>query len=179
MVMTARLLLGAFLVACAAPSFACDNYPDLPTLPGETKEANRERNDRLWESLSVIRDYEVQKTALKEATRVYLARVLQREALSPQAPLFAVEVERVHDIKGRASAQRRRLSDVAYNNCERWGGGEATNAFAGDWVIVFEGLPKTERNPNGVYSVFARDALIWDLVEEIEEFSLERGGQRP
>lgn len=177
--MLAKLLLASLLVACAAPTFACDNYPDLPTLPGETAEANKERNDRLWESLSIIRAYEVQKAVLKEATRVYLSRVLQREELSPDAPLFAIQVEPVHAIKGKAPAQVRRLSDVGYNSCERWGGGEATNAVVGEWVIVFEGLPKKEHNPQGVYSIFARDALIWDLVEEVEKFSLDRGGKRP
>jgi hypothetical protein len=177
--MLARLLVGAFLVACTSPSLACDNYPDLPPLPGEPAEANRARNDRLYESLSVIGHYEAQKDAFKKAARIYLARVLQRESLSPGTPLFSIRVEPVHEIKGKAPPPGARLSDVGYNSCGRWGGGEATNALAGEWVIVFEGLPKGERNPQGVYSIRADDALISGLLEQVEKFSLARGGLRP
>ena len=177
--MPAKALLVALLVACASPSFACDNYPDLPTLPGETTEANKARNDRLYKSLSIIRDHEIQNAAFKGATRIYLARVLKREVGTLEAPLFVIQVEPAHDIKGKAPARGRKLSDVGYDSCERWGGGEATNALVGDWVIVFEGLPKKKRNPHGVYSILASDVLILDLVEQVEKFSLDRGGQRP
>jgi hypothetical protein len=152
------------MAAWATPVLACDDSPYLPILPGETKAAFNERFDRTWMDLRVVQRFQQQRRMLANAGSVYLGKVIDQRDLQSNHLLHVVRVEPVYIIKGKPRKTVRTLTDTSLTSCGPKGDGGATYARLGDWVFVFEGLPRSDWRPRGYDSILARDAVTDELI---------------
>jgi len=71
----AAILAIALAAAAPSPARACDNSPDLASIPGATPEAAQRRYDAYDNDLTVIARIESEKSALEQSSTIYLATV--------------------------------------------------------------------------------------------------------
>lgn len=154
---------------------ACETAPDISQLPGETVKQAQERFAKTFSDQNVIRDYELETYSFKNATTIYIAKVVSsnRDRLKsdPERPaLLATTVQPIRAIKGSLPASGRHLSVSSQTSCGDRGDGEATLASVGTLVVVFEGLPKSDWHPNGINSLIATSARTFELLDPLLEF---------
>jgi hypothetical protein len=153
-------------MAIATPAVGCDDSPDLPILPGESRAAFEERYNYAWKALRAIERYKTQRTMLTKAHAVYVGRILASEALPGDitGSLHRVQVEPMQSIKGALPRKSQWLTDTPRTACGLMNDGAATEGGRGDWVIVFHGVEKSAWRPRGIYSILSQDAFADELV---------------
>lgn len=168
--------LALFLSSLAArPASACE-YVTWPfQLPGETEQEARKRSAQILSDQLVKAHFQREDFDLNNAQTIYIARVLSTnrgQAARAQPKSIVVPVEA---ITGKAPASARTLVETKERGCSNWGDGigdgEGTGAPVGTFVIVFEGLPKTEERPNGTDSLRATSVRRKELLEPLGKHS--------
>ena len=177
---TAYLSLGAFGTLClgslaVSPAHACE-YVTWPfQLPGETEQEARNRSAKILSDQLTKAQFEREDFDLKNAQTIYIARVLStnRGQGTPAGPMSLVEP--VAAISGKTPTRARTLVEAREQGCSNWGDGygdgEGTGAPIGTLVVVFEGLPKTEKRPNGIDSLRATSVRRGELLERLGKYS--------
>jgi hypothetical protein len=162
-----RYLVGLVLAATAMPipAFACPPPLAPPRLPGEPDKAYEERSSANIgaQTAEGQRAYQVQLG--EQAERIFIGTVqASREIdLADGSKGHEVDVRPVRALKGVLPKKAATLRDGAVTECGNLGGGSATGAAPGDYVIVFEGVD-TGFVPNtgkvGIFVSEARDPLL-------------------
>lgn len=140
----------AALLALASPANAC--IPPAPTirLSGESEAAFLARSQAFAAAEMDEDRRAVQVRLYDQASRVSLARVTASTQLPDVlsdglSPGFRVEVQPVAVFKGPALDGRPfALQDAGMSTCGRYGGGSATAAKPGSYILLFENA-----NPQG------------------------------
>jgi hypothetical protein len=171
--MRANMLVRSLFVISAgfAPvrAAACEKDPFIFQLPGESEADAHERSDRVRKDLSVVESYERESYDFKNASRIYLARVVSRTSGSFDGNVKILPSTRVHAIaalKGDLPSTERILTDQGESGmCTDVGDGEGSWTEVNKLVVVFEGLPKSEYRPRGMDSFGASSIRTVPLLD--------------
>jgi len=173
----ARLgLITLALLNIATVSSACETEPDRFRLPGETVKESEERFDKTHADQWVIRKFQRESGSFERATNVYLAIVLSSVPMDLSGEKFIYPssvVQPLLSIKGTLPAAHLKLSLKTPGSCDNIGDGDGVSAKAGAYVIVFEGLPKSNTRPNGIDSILASDALTFEILNPLYHYVVE------
>lgn len=140
-----KLAFGFAVLVAATPALACVPPPPPLQLSGESRQAYADRSKAFVEALSNEDQRARQVRLYGAASRVSLARVINSTplpgTLDDGQPRRRVDVQPVAAFKGPAPSGRAiRLEDAGMTTCGRYGGGSATAAKPGDYVLLFEGV---------------------------------------
>lgn len=149
--------------------------------PGETLEEAQKRSDKiLWDGLPIER-FLSQRDAFARAKTVYLGKVVQSGRIERDWSMdrFWTRVMPVHAIKGTLPAGPTDLSSVGSSGmCSSIGDGEGSGADLNDYVVVFEGLARSEDFPRGIDSYALNDIRDWQILRPIKSFGEDISGER-
>jgi hypothetical protein len=170
---SAKFLLAAMACAVASPTFACIPPPPPPRFPDETDKAYQERVDA---SVSAQNDEErrsYQIRLLEEAKAVFIgvASDSREIDLGGGSSGHEVTIRAAGALKGALPDQPAVLRDVLSTDCGYVGGGSATFAKAGDYVIVFQGIDDGLQGGTGNVGIFASEARAPDLLKALVDFA--------
>ena len=151
-----RASIFAGLAVCSVPATACILPAPIAPLPHESQQAFHERQKA---SLAAI-EYDSRRSAqigfLDQSTAVFIGTIATSRDISVDvAKGHEVAIRPLSPIKGSLPDQSVRLRDTVFTGCGLSGGGSATSAQPGDYVIVFE--------PQNV-GIEAKDAVLPDLL---------------
>ena len=156
-------LTAAALLATASPAMACIGPAPTIRLSGESEAAFLARGQAF---AAAERDEDrraFQVRLFDKASRVSLARVTASTKLpgvlsDGLSPGFRVEVQPVALFKGPALNGRPvALQDAGMSTCGRYGGGTATAAAPGSYILLFEDA--NPQGPTGHHGIFLHEVL--------------------
>jgi hypothetical protein len=170
---SAKILLATVICAAAWPAFACIPPPPPPRFPDETDKAYQERVDA---SVSAQNDEErrsYQIRLLEQAKAVFIgvASDSREIDLGGGSTGHEVTIRAAGALKGALPDQPILLRDVLSTDCGYVGGGSATFAKAGDYVIVFQGIDDGMQGGTGNVGIFASEARTPDLLKALVDFA--------
>jgi hypothetical protein len=160
------------LFALPTAALACERDPRFSfKLPGETEAQAQDRTNRIEADEEVVRHRRRETYNLKNATEVYLARVISQTPakLSPGKWSGRSTVVRpLKALSGELKTQDRSLvDDGGLGLCDDRGDGYGAFADSGDFVVVFEGLPITTERPRGTDSLKVNDIRSEALLDNL------------
>ena len=166
------VVLVAAVSLVPATARACEYDPFLFQLPEETLSDAEQRSDGTITDHKIVSRYNREAAAFDKAKAVYLSRVT---ALSPRGSAAgslddpSVTVSLVAALKGEPP-KKRKLTGQAAGGL-RWDRGDGLGAFAkaGNWVVVFEGLPVSQDRPRGIDSLPAKAIRTVPLLDQLRE----------
>lgn len=156
----------------SSPALACELDPFLFQLPGETEADARERSEGIMAAYSVKRHLDREDHDFRNATQIYLARVISRAAGSVDlATLPSTKVRAIKSLKGEMPSGEQTLTDEAASGmCDDVGDGIGAYGKVDDLVVVFAGLPKSPYRPRGLDSFRVGQIRTIGLLDQLREF---------
>ena len=168
-----RIVVGALTCAITTPGIACEYDSFLFALPGETEVRAQERSEKIYRDYRIIEHFEREGANYKTATAIYLAQVVGK-APGPTSDVpfqLWTTVRPVHAFKGALPKSGQKLSGHPPGGlCTDAGDGKGAFADVGDWVVVFDGVPKSRYRPSGIDSFRATDIRTIELLDAMREF---------
>jgi hypothetical protein len=154
------------------PARACERDSLAVRLPGETSAEFEKRDNKIYADQDAARRFGQEQQAYEHAPTIFIAKVISGWVFdkSTQGPPTAV-VRPLKAIKG--ILPQGDVTLVEFNTgglCSNKGDGRGAFAKEGELVIVFEGLPKHDLQPNGVYSLPASLVRSDDLLIELAHY---------
>lgn len=167
-----RHLLGLFAILASSSALACAPPPPIVQLPGESAQAYHERIDAAFAAELFEERRSMQSNLLSQSSATFIGVV----ADSREIPVGAVKghevaVRPVYGIKGDLPKSATTLRDTVFTTCGMSGGGSATSAQPGDYVIVFAGIPTSPLQGANV-GIVAREAELQDLRGALAHYAL-------
>ena len=141
-------------------------------LPGESQHAFQERSRAVY----AAQNYETQRLVQSELLNQSKAVIVGVVTASRLIPVDAMKgheitVRPLEAVKGDLPPQPVIVRDTVWSDCGMSGGGPATSAEPGDYVIVFGGLPaETPRGEN--WAILAKEAVLADLYNAVAHYAL-------
>jgi hypothetical protein len=164
------VLIASFYAVSAVPACACEWDPFLFQLPGETVEQASERSKKIHPDLEIVHHFHRETQDYETASVIYLARVISRKDDDRRYETSAI-VRPLHSLKGALPTRDRTLTGQAAGGlCTDRGDGTGAFGTAGDLVVVFENVPRSENRPRGVDSFPAMEIRSIDLLDKLREF---------
>ena len=141
-------------------------------LPGESQHAFEERSRAVY----AAQNYETQRLVQSELLNQSKAVIVGVVTASRLIPVDSVKggeitVRPLEAIKGNLPGQPLTVRDTVFTDCGVGGGGSATNAEPGDYVIVFAGLP-TDPPRGENWAILAKEAVLPDLYNAVAHYAL-------
>ncbi|QDP20223.1 hypothetical protein [Sphingomonas xanthus] len=119
---------------------ACIPPPPPIRLPDESPEAFKVRSTALLDALSDEERRSYQAALYDRSDRIFLGVVANSEAIDAAGtPGHRVTVRPIASLKGGHPTEPLVLADRYLTSCGKAGGGSATSARTGDYVLVLEG----------------------------------------
>ncbi len=168
----ARLALLA--LAAPAPAAACIFPPPPPRLPHESQPLY---DARLKSTASAQGDEERRNFQIALRTQSagsFIGIVERRTAIRMEAKLpgFAVVVRPLKTLSGAAPTSAIELRDQRLTSCGVEGGGTATRAVVGEYVIVFRDMSFGGQPPRQNYGLRAQELRDTTLIDALTTFAL-------
>ena len=157
-----RAILAAALAGTmmSGTASACERDPYEFKLPEETgaQAKAREKKTSDEQRVGVLFDREMR--AFETATSIYVGQVVRQSPAGSVAGKWSpprTVIRLAKAVKGTPNLRERELISEADAGgwCEDRGDGYAAYAPVGTTVVVFEGLPVTQRRPRGIDSLMA------------------------
>lgn len=166
------MLLALMAEWVAAPSLACVPPPPLVLLPGESPKAFRERDEARLLAETTEQRRLVQSNLLEQSKAAFVGVVTQSHDFPiDRVKGHEVTVRPLQAIKGALPDQPVILRDSTFTDCGMAGGGSATSAQPGDYVIVFAGLaPNQLQGPN--LGIMAKESQLPELLGALAHYGL-------
>ena len=161
-----KLVLLAALAASAAsalPAHACDRSPDLMRIPGATDAEHEARYKAYEQARDVIFALDLEKSAIENSWRVYLARVAVVSPDSTKNGTRTLSVKPVWQVRGLLPSHSAMLEEERLTSCPYPGG--LTGSKPGDLVVVFE-------KPGSTSGWRADQVRSGELVDAIDMYAL-------
>lgn len=185
MVAARALVAGLLAVGMTGPALACIGPAPTIQLSGEAEAAFRARS-QAFSQAERDEDRRAAQTRLYDtASRVSLARVLTSERLPGVlsggiSQGSRVEVQPMAYFKGSASKPGRVvLQDAGMTTCGPYGGGTATSAAPGSYVLLFEDVsPEGPTGHFGLLLTELREPRVLDRFSEVVQKARAQGAQR-
>ena len=155
---------------------------DSPTarLPGYTDKQAEERALKLWSDWDVIRHYNRTENLLKEAGKIYLARVTKTKRDDDMLMRTETVIEPLRGIKGKMPSGPQTLVGFIPSSCGAANGdGDGVYTKEGELIVVFEGVSKQRQRPNGIDSVRIMDVRNIELLDEVQTWLNALPGYKP
>lgn len=170
----ARTTVALAAAFSAAPGLACIFPAPMAKLPGESQQAFEERG----RALSAAENYETQRLTqtnlLAEARTVFVGVVTATRWIPVDAVKgHEITVRPLEAIKGDLPGQPLTVRDTVFTDCGIAGGGSATSAEPGDYVIIFAELPTAPLRGDNV-GILAKEAVLPDLYGALAHYALVR-----
>ena len=151
---------GSFVSASA---LACDRSPDLMQIPGTTDAEHDARYKSYEQARDVIFALDLEKSAIDNSWRVYLAKV-DGVALNPaKSGIRTVTVKPVWQVRGMLPAESAMLEQKPLTSCPF--PGRLTRSKPGDLVVVFE-------KPGSTTGWRAEEVRSGELIDAIDMYAL-------
>lgn len=165
-----RLRVGMLAVVAAAsatstPLQACDNSPDLMSIPGTTPEERQRRYDDYERDIGVIARLDSEKAALEESWTVYLATLKEvRPAVAGEARV-TLRVQPVWAVRGLLPKGLQSLSGAVGGTCMPRSYLPIMRDAPGTLLVVFD-------EPGKRYAMSAEVARSGELINAIDMYAL-------
>ncbi|HUE79507.1 MAG TPA: hypothetical protein VMN38_07740 [Sphingomicrobium sp.] len=168
--LTTLTLVGGLCLS--SPANGCEYTDRLFQLPEETEAEARTRSEAIFREGFVIRHWARESFDIKNASTVYIGRVVANDRGQGTGSRPSSTVEPIEAIVGSLPSGRRKLAEALGHSCSNYGDGygdgEGSAAKVGSLVVVFEGLPKSQERPNGIDSLRATSIRNDDLLERLQ-----------
>ena len=166
------VLAAVAYVALAGVADACIGPPPPIQLPGESDEAYKIRTQAVYRALGDEGRRRFQVTLYDKSNRIRLAMVEHSSAVDAMgSPGRQVVVEPVATFKGEEQPIPVTLTDLYWTSCGMAGGGPATAAQRGEFIILFEG-DLFEGRATDRYGIKMEDLREPRLLEAVNAFAL-------
>ena len=165
----------AAVAALPAPAVACPPPLLPPQLPGETDKAYQDRSSEMLGAQTYEGRRSSQIAYGEHAKATFLGVVTDSHEIDLDGGTkgHEVTVRPVRAIKGELPSSPAILRDGYITECGNVGGGTATGAAAGDYVIVFQGVDTGWTPSTGNYGILASEARDPFLVKSLFDFTTE------
>jgi len=165
----ARFAAAGALMASAAS--ACLPPEPMPRLPNESDQAYDARNGELTsvEDAEGRRFHQV--SLYEQAKAVFIGVVTDSKeiTLADSGSGHEVTVRPAFPIKGELPEQPAIIRDKMNSDCGYLGGGSATSAVVGTYVLLFQGVPEYE-GVTGNVGFFAGEARVPEIIKAFRSF---------
>ena len=167
-----RSLFALLAILASSAALACVPPPPIVQLPGESIQAYHERVDAAFAAELFEQRRVVQSNLLAQANAVFIGVVADSREIDVSAVKgHEVSVRPVYAIKGDLPKQPVTLRDTVFTDCGMSGGGSATSAQAGDYVIVFAGVPTSAFQGTNV-GILAKESGLSELRGALAHYGL-------
>jgi hypothetical protein len=144
----------------------------MAQLPGESQQAYQQRQDAAFAAETSEERRLTQTALLADSRSVFVGVVTQTQPIDVGGVKgHQVTVRPLQSIKGDLPAQPAVVRDVVFTDCGMGGGGSATSAAPGDYVIVFAGLSPNDMRGTNV-GIVAKEAQLPDLIGALAHYAL-------
>lgn len=144
-------------------ALACDRSPDLMPIPGATDAEHDARYKAYEQARDVIFAFELEKSAIENSGRVYLAKV---DAVAPnpaKSGVRTLSVKPVWQVRGMLPAEPAVLEEEPLTSCPSPGG--LWGSKRGDLVVVFD-------KPGSKTGWRAGEVRSGELIDAIDMYAL-------
>ncbi len=163
--------IAAVNLMMATAASACLPPEPMPRLPKESDEAFEARNKELTSAEDAEGARSAQMTLFAEANSVSIGVVKDSKeiTLADLSTGYEATVGPLFPIKGDMPRQAVTIRDNMHTDCGNFGGGSATSAAVGSYVLLFQGVPDYKA-ATGSVGYYPGEARVPEIIKAFRHF---------